>query len=258
MRRNDILRTLVARHGPVLDRTGGAVRFPAGISMVGELLDEAARPAAAVDLVAGDDRAADIGQRLKASEAATAVLLLPWDATGLPVGELVQGVGAAGYQVAGVLPLDEGDTPTALIAARVGDAGPVLHPYLRWDGDAVPVDRAAVLRLINEHHIEGLVWRILDQRVRELDEGTRDLETRRAEAEKAGAEATAEAERLSAENAVFVQRLSSAEAALAQATTERDAVRARMARIEDSTSYRLARRLASSKQALARLVGTGR
>lgn len=251
MRRNDILRTLVARHGPVLDRTGGGLVFPAGIGIVTEPANGDASPSAAVDVVAADDRADDLGRRLTESGAATVVLLLPWDAGSLPVGDVVQGVGTAGYQVTGMLPLDEADTPTALIAARVGDSDPVLHPYLRWDGDAAPVDRPAVVRLVNEHHVEGFVWRVLDQRNRDLDDRARDLETRRAEAEKVGAEATAENERLAGEHATAMDQLD-------RAATERDAVRARMSRIEGSSSYRLARRLAAGKQALARLVGAGR
>ncbi|WP_152691048.1 hypothetical protein [Jiangella alkaliphila] len=233
--------------------------------MVTELSDGPAAPAAAVDLVAADDPAAGLGRRLSEAGVATVVLLLPWDGGSLPTGELVQGVGASGYQVTGMLPLDEADTPTALIAGRVDAGGPMLHPYLRWDGDAAPVDPPAVLRLVNEHHVEGFVWRVLDQRVRELDERARDLESRRAEAEKAGAEATAENERLTAENerliadnATALKRLSDATASLAQAHAERDAVQARMSRIEGSSSYRLARRLAAGKQAMARLVGAGR
>ena len=258
MRRNDILRTLAVHHGAVLDRTGGGLSFPPDISILTEPPNGSGGAAAAVDLVAADDRADDLGRRLAESASATVVLLLPWEAGSLPTGDIVQGVGRAGYQVTGMLPLDEADTPTALVAARVGDSEPVLHPYLRWDGDAVPVDRPAVLRLVNEHHVEGFVWRVLEQRVRELDDRARDLETRRAEAEKAGAEVTAENERLSAEQATALERLSSTEVTLAQAAAERDAVRARMTRIEGSTSYRLARRLAAGKQSLARLVGAGR
>ncbi|WP_158564274.1 hypothetical protein [Jiangella anatolica] len=252
MRRNDILRTLVVRHGPVVDRTDGAVKFPADIA-VAAVAEPAngAGPAAAVDLVAASDRADDLGRRLTGSGAGVVVLLLPWDAGTLPIGDLVQGVGAAGYQVTGMLPLDEADTPAALIAARVGDGEPVLHPYLGWDGDATPVDRPALLRLVNEHHVESFVWRILEQRLRELDDRARELETRNAEAEKAAAESAAE-------RTAALDQLAGVEATLARTTAERDAVQGRMRRVETSSSYRLARRLAASKQALARLVGAGR
>jgi hypothetical protein len=208
--------------------------------------------------VEAEDRADDITQRLGEDEVATAVLLLPWDSSSLPIGDIVQGVGAAGHQVIAVLPLEEPDTPTVLIIELIGDGGPVRHPYLRWGSAPGPIDRPALLRLINEYVVEGFVWRVLEQRLRELDTHVRELETRLVEDEHARTAAVARADQLAAELTAATASLAEADVALARSTAERDTIRWRMQRIETSTFYRIARRLAVVKHALVRAIGLGR
>jgi hypothetical protein len=249
MERNNLIRALVRRGGPILDATGGALTWPADLAAV--VTDQPdVRPSAVVITIGTGDRADHLTTRLAADggDGDVVVALLPWAATELPVGDLVQGTVAAGHQVIDVVPLEAVDTPTAMVTKPVTDAPLGVHAYMRWNEPPVTSGDGAALRLANEHAIEAMVWRTSELRLRKAERARASAE----QAQAAAAQAQVEAEKAQAD------AVAEAEQARAAALGERDAMRCRLDRVLSSRSYRLAGRLAAGKRTVVRMLGAGR
>lgn len=256
MHRNDLVRGFLSSGGAALDRTGR--QWPGDLVVVTDEEDHSV--VVRVVEVSGPVDAEAVHAELRpgtapASGAVPTVVLLPVVATQLPVAAVVDAVVSAGTQVVASLALEDPDTPTALIVRAVGADGPVLHPYLKWQDEPVPVSTDAVLRLVSEHVVEGYVWRAVETQAR-------DAERLRAAAEQARSEAVDQLAAVRTErDETVAAALDDAEAArLASSEVEvrRAALERRVQRITSSRSYRLARRLAAVRHGAARLVGVER
>lgn len=254
MHRNDLLRSLLQPGDVVLDTAG--LRWPGDLVVESEPGERAAT-VRVVALGEAHDHDAIVAA-LSPSPAVTLVLAsVPADA--LPVGALVDAFGAARHQVIATISLDDTDTPVALVLRHVADDAPALHPYQRWQdtpGQApAQITGEAILRLANEHAVEGYVWRAVEARLRECE---RELRAGRADLARVEGELAATAAERDAIRAGGAGEADAIRRQLADTEARRAGLERRIERITTSRSYRLARKLASVKRGASRLVGIGK
>jgi len=260
MRLNELVRSLLPEGGTLVDRTGSGHAWPPLV----KVLDSApAQPADdALTVVTVDENAADDELRavLAAGPGEGRLLLLPWLPHQLPVGPVIQGLVSAGMQAVEAHPLADTAWNVAVVCRRVDGDVQAMHAYLDPGRSLGPLTGRALLRLIDEHVVEGLVWRnhqlrakedrrALDAAAAARDETAAARDAIRKERDDLAGELDRARDAARSEQERLVQQL-------AEATARVQALEDRVRGIAASRSYRLARAAARAARAPGRWLGT--
>jgi hypothetical protein len=160
MRLNELVRSLLPEGGTVVDRTGSGHAWPPLL----KVSDAApAQPADdALTAVTVGENATDDDLRAVLADAGPGegvLLLLPWPPHELPLGPVVQGLVSSGLQAVEAHPLADTAWKVAVVCRRVDDDVQAMHAYLDRKRPLAPMTGRALLRLVDEHVVEGLVRR---------------------------------------------------------------------------------------------------
>ncbi|TDD61574.1 hypothetical protein E1263_06705 [Kribbella antibiotica] len=152
MQLNELVRSWLPEGGTVVDRTGSEHAWPP-LMKVAESAPASDDALTAVALTAVGDLPAD------AVPGEVVLLLLPWPPHELPLGPLIQALVSAGLQATEAHPLADTNWGVAVICRRVDDAVQEIHSYLDRSRKPGPLTGRTLLRLVDEHIVEGLVRR---------------------------------------------------------------------------------------------------
>lgn len=196
-------------------------------------------------ILSGDLPAPQWPARSSVEAGATVLVLCAEEPGRIPVAPLLEGMTRSGLQALDVLPIAAGEPCTAVIARRT-DAPLPLAPYLRPSEHLGVLAGEALVRVLNERAIEGVVWRALDARARRVEKERDASDRARQDAE--AALASAEARRRDASD-----RAQDAEAALASAEARRRDAEAAVGRLHAEVE-RVRGELAATNRDLTRLL----
>lgn len=277
MRLNELVRTLLPEAGTVLDRTGADHAWPPSMKVSDGAPAPAAKDLLIVTTVADNALADDVRATFDGTAAGEGhLLLLPWPTPELPVGVVVQGLVSAGMQVVEAHLLADTAWRVALVCQRVDDEVTPLSPYLDRRRTAEPLAGRTLLRLVDEHVVEGLVWRTQELRAKETSAALIDALAERDAARHEGDTVRQDRATVQQERDAARESLATVSAARTAAEHDRDQARAerdrlakqleaattraesaeRRARgIVDSRSYRVARSAARAARAPGRWIG---
>ncbi len=161
MQLNELVRSWLPEGGTVVDRTGSEHPWPPLMKVAETVPSAAADDVLTAVTVAGSPAAAgDLPAVLAdAVPGEVVLLLLPWPAAELPLGPVIQALVAAGLQATEAHPLADTEWGVAVICRRVDDEVGELHAYLDRSRSPGPLTGRTLLRLADEHVVEGLVRR---------------------------------------------------------------------------------------------------
>ncbi len=161
MQLNELVRSWLPEGGTVVDRTGSDHAWPPLMKVT----DTVPSPAAddmltAVTVASSPAAVGDLPAVLAdAVPGEVVLLLLPWAPHELPLGPVIQALVAAGLQATEAHPLADTEWGAAVICRRVDDEVGELHSYLDRSRSPGPLAGRTLLRLVDEHVVEGLVRR---------------------------------------------------------------------------------------------------
>ncbi|GAA0626292.1 hypothetical protein HPO96_37320 [Kribbella sandramycini] len=164
MRLNELVRSLLPEGGTVVDRTASEHAWPPLMKVID------AKPATPADdlltaVTVDADGLAELPTVLAdAAPGEGLLVLLPWPAHQLPVGPVVQALVSTGMQAVEAHPLTDTAWGVAVVCRRVNDEIEEIHAYLDPQRSPGPLSGRALLRLVDEHIVEGLVWRTQELR----------------------------------------------------------------------------------------------
>ncbi|WP_405060007.1 hypothetical protein OG474_45770 [Kribbella sp. NBC_01505] len=172
MQLNELVRTWLPEDGTVVDRTGSEHTWPPLMKVTDTVPSPEADDVVTVVTVAESPAAAgDLPAVLAdAVPGAVVLLLLPWPPAELPLGSVIQALVAAGLQAAEAHPLADTDWGAAVVCRRVDDEVGELHSYLDRSRSPGPLEGRTLLRLVDEHVVEGLVRRTQELRHQEIQQ----------------------------------------------------------------------------------------
>ncbi|MFC9691444.1 hypothetical protein ACFTSF_23010 [Kribbella sp. NPDC056951] len=153
MQLNELVRSWLPEGGTVVDRTGSEHAWP-------PLMEVADVPTKDALIAVTAD-----GDLSETAPGDVVLLLLPWAPHELPVGSLIQKLVTAGLQATEAHPLADTAWGAAVICRRVDDEVGELHAYLDRSRTSGPLTGRTLLRLVDEHIVEGLVWRTQEQQL---------------------------------------------------------------------------------------------
>lgn len=260
MRLNELVRSLLPEGGTVVDRIGSDHAWPPLMKVSGSV---PAQPADDVltAVTVGDNATADeVRTTLDgAAPGEWILILLPWPAHQLPVGPVIQGLVSAGAQVVEAHPLADTAWKVALVCRRVDDQVQDLHAYLDRRRSPAPLTGSTLLRLVDEHVVEGLVWRTQELRAKETlrvvdaavaarDELAAERDAAREERDTVTAEAQRDRDAAQSEQDRLARQLDEAVARAQHAEK-------RLQGIVESRTYQVARTAARAARTPGRWVG---
>jgi len=260
MRLNELVRTLLPEGGTVVDRTESGHAWPPLLKVSDTAPAQPADDALTAITVGSDATADDLRGVLAAAGPGEGVLLLlPWPPHELPLGPVVQGLVNAGMQAVEAHPLADTAWNVAVVCRRVDDDVQAMHAYLDRKRPLAPLTGRALLRLVDEHVVEGLVRRNGELRTKEAHRATDAAMAKRDEvaAERDAAlkerdELAREVDRARAAARSEQDRLMQQ---LAEAKARVQAVENRVRGITGSRTYRLARTAARAARTPSRWLG---
>lgn len=229
----------VARVSRVLDATGRAsslvIDLPVRVGQP-DIVDEGEAVVVALPLAA--DRAAAAAQLLRTIPDGRMIIALVNDAPDeLPVGALVDLLVDGGIQATHALPIVDEEFRTAVAGWRNPGTIALVAPHLDVRRHVPLAEGPALLRILTEHVIEGVAWRVRET----------TLERERDEARML-AEATQNTADAAYQQMAILRDMHRQEKADAQARLA--AVQQRLARILGSRSYRIAHALRAPARVL--------
>jgi hypothetical protein len=161
MKLNELVRSWLPEGGTVIDRTGSEHEWPPAMKVADVVPTPPADDMITAVTVPGSPAAAgDLSAVLAdAVPGEVVLLLLPWQPHELPLGPVIQALVAAGLQATEAHPLADTEWGVAVVCRRVDDAVGEVHAYLDRSRSLGPLEGRALLRLVDEHVVEGLVRR---------------------------------------------------------------------------------------------------
>lgn len=242
MRLNELVRSLLPEGGTLVDRTGSDHAWPPLVKV-----SDSAPAQPADDVMTAVAVGADAGgDELQAALAfagpgESVLLVLPWLPHELPVGAVVQALVSAGMQAAEAHPLTDTSWNVAVVCRRVDDAVQPVPAYLDRRRATEPLAGRALLRFIDEHIVEGLVWRNREVRDKQAREALDAAVAARAEVALERDAFRKERDDLTTELEKAREATRGVQAQLAEVTARAKALDTRLRRISGSRSYRLIR-----------------
>jgi hypothetical protein len=260
MRLNELVRTLLPEGGTVVDRTESGHAWPPLLKVSDTAPAQPADDALTAVTVGADATADDLRGVLAAAAPGEGVLLLlPWRPHELPLGPVVQGLVSAGMQAVEAHPLADTAWNVAVVCRRVDDDVQAMHAYLDRNRPLAPLTGRPLLRLVDEHVVEGLVRRNGELRAKEAQRAVDAAMAKRDEvaAERDAAlkernELSGELDRTREAARVDQERLTQQ---LAEAKARVQALENKVRGITGSRSYRLARTAARAARTPSRWLG---
>ncbi|MFK4084397.1 hypothetical protein ACI2LF_09845 [Kribbella sp. NPDC020789] len=161
MQLNELVRSWLPEGGTVVDRTGSGHAWPPLVKVAEAAPSPAADDTITAVTVPGSPAAVgDLPAVLAdAVPGEVVLLLLPWPPPELPLGPVIQALVAAGLQTIEAHPLADTEWGVAVICRRVDDEVGEVHAYLDRSRSLGPLTGRTLLRLVDEHVVEGLVRR---------------------------------------------------------------------------------------------------
>jgi hypothetical protein len=260
MRLNELVRTLLPEGGTVVDRTGSGHAWPPLLKVSDAAPTEPADDSLTAVTVGSDTADDELQGVLGAAAPGEGVLLLlPWPPHELPLGAVVQGLVSAGMQAVEAHPLADTAWGVAVVCRRVDDDVQAMHAYLDRKRAIAPLTGRTLLRLVDEHVVEGLVRRNGELRAKEAhrafdaamakrDELAAERDAALKERDELAGELDRAREAARADQERLLQQL-------AEAKTRVQAVEDRVRGITGSRSYRLARTAARAARTPTRWLG---
>jgi hypothetical protein len=159
MQLNELVRSWLPEGGTVVDRTGSGHAWPP-LMKVAESAPPSDDALTAVTVAGSPAAVGDLPAVLAdAVPGEVVLLLLPWPPHELPLGPIIQALVAAGLQATEAHPLADTAWGVAVICRRVDNAVEEIHSYLDRSRSPGPLAGRTLLRLVDEHVVEGLVRR---------------------------------------------------------------------------------------------------
>ena len=159
MQLNELVRSWLPEGGTIVDRTGSEHAWPP-LMKVADAARSTDDAITAVTVAGSPAAVGDLPAVLADGVPGEVVLLLlPWPPHELPVGPVIQALVAAGLQATEAHPLADTEWGAAVICRRVDDDVQVMHAYLDRSRTPGPLAGRTLLRLVDEHIVEGLVRR---------------------------------------------------------------------------------------------------
>ncbi len=256
MRLNELVRSLLPEGGTLVDRTGADHAWPPLVKVSDSAPAEPADDVMTAVTVGAEAGGDELQAALAfAGPGESVLLVLPWLPHELPVGPVVQALVSAGIQAVEAHPIADTAWNVAIVCRRVDDLVQPVPAYLDRRRATEPLAGRALLRFVDEHIVEGLVWR---------NGEVRDKQTRQAlDAAVAGKAETAverdayrkERDDLATELDKSREATRLVQAQLAEANARVKALDARLRRISGSRAYRLIRGAAKVARTPGRLMG---
>ena len=260
MRLNELVRTLLPEGGTVVDRTGSDHAWPPLLKVSDTASAQPADDSLTAVTVSSDATGDDLrGVLAEAGPGEGVLLLLPWPPHELPLGPVVQGLVSSGMQAVEAHPLADTAWNVAVVCRRVDDDVQAMHAYMDRQRPLAPLTGRTLLRLVDEHVVEGLVRRNGELRAKETQRAVDAAMAKRDEVAAERDAALKERDELSRELDRAREAARTEQERLmqqvAEAKTRVQAMEARVRGITGSRTYRLARTAARAARTPTRWLG---